>query len=294
MLELVAQARQQQTWFLDLVETLARTPISSVILFALVCTVVRVGIYAHLDRLHPAERKFGGARVLHWLHDLCDALVYAGILVFLLIRPFAVQTFRIPSESMVPTLKVGDLIIVNKALYRMQEPKAGDIVVFKPPAFARKKPAFSQEKDDDPNVDYVKRLIGTPGQTIEIKDRQLYRDGVPVDEPYINKESTFGSQPVDFKLVDYNGIIVPILRDGAGNSPGRSLYDEHIAAEDMQSVWDLPAEEVPPGKYLMVGDNRAGSFDGRFWGLIDRDVIVGKAWLTFWPPSRFGLSDKRP
>ncbi|MGI8923062.1 MAG: signal peptidase I [Fimbriimonadales bacterium] len=287
MLELLAQARQQQTWFLDLVETLARTPISSVILFALVCTAVRVGIYAHAHKLHPAERKFGGARVLHWIHDLCDALVYAGILVFLLIRPFAVQTFRIPSESMVPTLKVGDLIIVNKALYRMLEPKAGDIVVFKPPAFAR-------NEGDDPNVDYVKRLIGTPGQTIEIKDRQLYRDGVPANEPYINKESTFSNQPIDFKLVEYKGEVVPIVRDSAGKIPGRSLYDEHVSDEDLESVWDLPAAKVPPGKYLMIGDNRAGSFDGRFWGLIDRSAIVGKAWLTFWPPSRFGLSDKRP
>jgi signal peptidase I len=56
-------------------------------------------------------------------------------------------------------------------------------------------------------------------------------------------------------------------------------------------VWDLPAEAIPEGKYLMIGDNRDGSFDGRFWGLIERKDIVGKAWLRFWPPSRLGMAD---
>jgi len=288
MLDLLAQARQQ-SWLLDAIERLARTPISSVILFAAACSVFRVGVHYYLQSLDPITRAETGNKVLHWFHDVADALVYAGILVFLLIRPFAVQTFRIPSESMVPTLLVGDLIIVNKAVYRYSEPVAGDIVVFKPPAFAR-------EPDQDPNIDFVKRCIGTPRQLIEIKNRQLFRDGVPVNEPYLNKPIEYGYQAVDCKLIEYppmSGRIIPIVRDASGSTMGKSLLDELVKPEDKPLVWDYPAQRIPDGKYLMVGDNRDGSFDGRFWGLVDRRQVVGKAWVTFWPLGRFGGADKR-
>src|ERR1700674_5453297 len=99
MLELLAQ-QPQQPWLLDLIEKLARTPISSVLLFALVCTVIRGGLHYYLLELNPLDRQTFGAKVVHFFHDLADALIYAGILVFLIIRPFAVQTCRIPSESM--------------------------------------------------------------------------------------------------------------------------------------------------------------------------------------------------
>lgn len=287
---MLAQVRQQ-SWFLETVETLARTPISSVILFALGCTIVRVGLNYYVKSLDPVERQSFSGKLAQWTHDLADALVYAGILVFLLVRPYALQTFKIPSPSMVPTLKVGDLLIVNKAIYRYSEPKSGDIVVFKPPPFAR-------NPGDNPNIDFVKRLIGTPGQVIEIRDNQLYRDGVQVNEPYVNERSYNPNAPANFKLVEYpqgSGQIVPLIGTAAKEpAMSRSLYAELVPYEERQSVWDLPAVAVPAGKYLMIGDNRDGSFDGRFWGLIERRDIVGKAWLTFWPVTRFGLADKRP
>lgn len=282
-------AQQQQSALLDFIEKLARTPISSVLLFAAICTVARVGLHYYLIRLNPLDRKQVGAIIIRWLHDLADALVYAGILVFLLIRPFVVQTFRIPSESMVPTLQVGDLLIVNKAVYRYSEPQAGDIVVFKPPARAL-------EPEQDPSTDFVKRLIGTPGQVIEIKNRQLYRDGQTVNENYVNHSIDFVQQNTEFKLVEYppgSKNVIPLLRDAQGNPAAKSIYSE-IPPVDFQKAWSLPAVPVPPGKYLMMGDNRDGSYDGRFWGLISRRQIVGKAWLTFWPINRFGGADKRP
>ena len=102
MLGLLAQ--YQETGFAGLIETLARTPIDRVVLFAVICTLVRVGIWRYLIGLPQHIRKQGGPRFAAFLQEVCDALIYAGIVVFLLIRPYVIQTFKIPSESMVPTL----------------------------------------------------------------------------------------------------------------------------------------------------------------------------------------------
>ncbi|MDQ2986551.1 MAG: signal peptidase I [Armatimonadota bacterium] len=281
MLGLLAQ--YEESGIAGLVEKLARTPIDQVVLFALVCTLVRVGIWRHLHGQEAHVRQMKSSRVLGFFQEVCDALIYAGILVFLLIRPYVIQTFRIPSESMVPTLLVSDLLIVNKAIYRFQEPKSGDIVVFKPPELAK--------EPGQGDIDFVKRLVGAPGEVIEIKNRQLFRNGVPANEPYLNRELPVQFQAVDFKLVRYNGEIIPIVRSAEGRSYGKSIYDQAVPNQDKLRVWDLDAQPVPDAHFLMIGDNRDGSFDGRFWGLIPRDAIVGKAWLRFWPPNRIGMAD---
>jgi len=283
MVSLLAQ--YEESGIGGLIESLARTPIDKVVLFALVCTLIRVGIWKYLQPQPLHVRKQTGSRVLGFFQEVCDALIYAGILVFLLIRPYVIQTFKIPSGSMIPTLLVSDLLIVNKAIYRFSEPKAGDIVVFKPPQLAK--------EPGQGDIDFVKRLIGTPGEIIEIRDRQLFRNGVPVNEPYLNRELPVQFQPVDFKLVRYKGEVIPLIRDAEGETPGRSIYDYTVAQADRQRVWDYEAVPVPENHYLMIGDNRDGSFDGRFWGLIERKDIVGKAWLRFWPPSRIGMADVR-
>ena len=283
MLGLLAQ--YEETGFAGLIETLARTPIDKVVLFAVLCTLVRVGIWRYLLGLPPHIRKHGGPRVAGFFQEVCDALIYAGIVVFLLIRPYVIQTFKIPSESMVPTLLVGDLLIVNKAVYRYSEPQPGDIVVFKPPQIAK--------EPGQGDVDFVKRLVGVPGQVIEIRDKQLYRDGVPVNEKYLNRDLPVQFQAMDFKLVRYKGEVIPIVRDDDGRTLHGSINERVVAQTDREMVWNLPAEEIPQDHYLMVGDNRDGSFDGRFWGLIDRRAIVGKAWVRFWPPNRMGGADVR-
>jgi signal peptidase I len=267
------------------IERLARTPIDKIVLFAVFCTLIRVGIWRFLHDKPIHVRKQGGPRFAAFMQEVCDALIYAGIVVFLLIRPYVIQTFKIPSESMVPTLLVGDLLIVNKAVYRYSDPQAGDIVVFKPPQIAK--------EPGQGDVDFVKRLIGTPGQVIEIRDKQLYRDGVPANEPYLNKDLLVQFQATNFKLVRYKGEIIPIVRDNDGRTLHRSINDNVVAQADREMVWNLEPEPIPPRHYLMIGDNRDGSFDGRFWGLIEREAIVGKAWVRFWPPNRMGSADVR-
>lgn len=268
---LLAQAPQPSA---GLIEKLARTPLHQIVWFAAFCTVFRILAVTWLPRV--AEENRVGRFLLRVVHDASDALIYASVVVFLLLRPYVLQTFQIPSESMVPTLKVGDWLIVNKFAYRTGDPKFGDIVVFKPP-----KRALTPWQP--PDQDFVKRLIGEPGDLIEIRDSVLYRNGKEVSEPYLN-EKTIG----DFKLVKFNGELIPLVRFGTGGIPQDSLYIDKVPASELNAVWTLPAERVPEGQYLMMGDNRNWSADGRVWGLVGRSQIVGKAWFILFPPSRMG------
>jgi signal peptidase I len=126
------------TW----IETLARLPIATVVLAMAVCTVIRLAIAPMQNRL------------ARFVNNLLDAIIYAGILVYLIIRPYIAQPFYIPSESMVPTLRVGDVVMVGKYNYRFSKPKRFDIVVFRAPDWALN-PWQTPGK-----TDFVKRLIG--------------------------------------------------------------------------------------------------------------------------------------
>ncbi len=173
------------------------------------------------------------------LLEYVEALAVALILA-LVIRTFVVQAFKIPSGSMLETLQIGDHLLVNKfiygvkmpftgkILYHVDDPQHGDIVVFEFP--------------EDPDKDFIKRIIGAPGDVIEIKDKAVYRNGEKLDEPYVRHS-------------DPN--IVP-RRDNFGPIT------------------------VPEGKYFVMGDNREESYDSRFWGYVDREKIKGKAWIIYW------------
>lgn len=172
--------------------------------------------------------------------EYVEALIVA-LLLALIIRTFVVQAFKIPSESMLGTLQVGDHLLASKFaygikvpftdyyLYNGADPERGDIIIFKYP--------------NDPSIDYIKRVIGVPGDVIEVRDKQLYRNGTPVKEAYIRHTDPDGIAP---------------LRDNY--APVR----------------------VPPGKYFVMGDNRDNSLDSRFWGFVDRDAIRAKAWRIYW------------
>ena len=173
------------------------------------------------------------------LLEYLEALAVALVLAFV-IRTFVVQAFKIPSGSMLDTLLIGDHLLVNKFLYGtripftdkvilpLEDPQHGDVIVFEFP--------------EDTSKDFIKRIIGLPGDVLEMKDKVVYRNGEKLDEPYI-KHTDPGMQA---------------RRDNFGPIT------------------------VPPGKYFVMGDNRDESYDSRFWGFVDKDKIRGKAWVIYW------------
>jgi signal peptidase I len=188
--------------------------------------------------------------------ELLDSGVIAFVLVFVLIRPFVVQAFFIPSRSMVPALLDGDRILVNKFVYRLNSPERGDIIVFNAPP---------QALQGDTQKDFVKRLIGLPGDAIQIKR------GVGV---FIN-----GKQ-----LQDPAGVPTP---------------DDDWPADDLGEPTGKPYI-VPQNCFFVLGDNRNDSNDSHKWFEIadsrrmsrpelERQRVVGKAMVIFWPPTRIGL-----
>ncbi len=287
-------AQAEPGWQMQLVDNLARSPISKVVLFATTLTVLRLVLHPILIRT-PLGRRGIGNRIGRFLSETADAGIYASLVVFLLIRPFAIQTFYIPSGSMIDTLRILDTIVANKLIYRYSDPVDGDIVVFKPPAKAR----GGATNDSD----FIKRLIGKPGDIIEIKDNILYRNHKRISEPYVDYTAadSQGTQVLppekarrikipDFRLVQDGNDLITLSSIGGFQFTGQKLTGEYEAVEDKNKYnryLTAPAAPIPPGYYLMMGDNRNGSFDGRFWGLVPRQSIVGKAWFIWLPLSRF-------
>lgn len=270
--------------FQPTVELLAKADVGMVLLFGAVCTLIRIDLHYGLRGTDGRFQHEALARIGRWIQEIADSLVYAGLLVFLIIRPFFIQTFIIPSPSMVPTLLKGDILIVDKFTYRfIREPVAGEVVVFKPPDVAR------EQAMQPPGTDFVKRLIGVPGDLIEIRDGVTYRNGAAVTETYVQNPPCMPEGEVrDFKLVNHNGRLIPIQRR---LDPFRRLtvvVDRVYGIPSVQfdALWELPAEKLPTGQYLMVGDNRTQSYDGRYWGPIPRHQIVGKVWWRIFRISR--------
>ena len=267
---------------LQFVDNLARTPLSQVLIFIVACTVLRSLLYPIIMKTPPFKRT-GFFSAFKFANEGLDALVYAGGIVFLLIRPFVLQTFFIPSESMEKTLLIGDFIVANKFIYRVSEPQSGDIVVFRPPARGLL-PGSGQ-------TDYIKRLIGTPGQVIEIRNGKLFRNGVKQNEVY----TVNGDAEYDFKLVNDKGNFIPLLINpmtGLVNSE-MTCEDYHVEPDDTERqryLMSLPPAAIPAGKFLMMGDNRNRSFDGRAWGLVDRRNLIGRSEFIFIPFPRVRIT----
>ena len=211
------------------------------------------------------------------------------LFIVLVIRSFIVEPFTIPSGSMLPTLKVHDFILVNKFSYGLRlpvtntkiiplgEPERGDVMVFKYP--------------EDTGQNFIKRVVGLPGDRIAVRDNVLYVNGEAVPRELVGRErnsqvwrreyvETLGEQP---HLIWQEGRVNPYSGDA-------------MIPERTQGEW-----QVPEGSYFVMGDNRDNSNDSRFWGVVSEDLVVGEAFLIWmhwdpifsWPSfSRNGAIDK--
>ena len=180
------------------------------------------------------------------LRDWTEALIVAAILA-LIIRTFVVQAFKIPSGSMEDTLLIGDHLLVNKFIYGTQlpfsddpilairQPERGDIIVFE----------FPEDKDKSyfKRRDFIKRVVGLPGDTIEIRNKNVFVNG----ERYITPEAVY--------------------KDGNLTAGPRD---------------NMPPVTVPDDNYFVMGDNRDRSYDSRFWRFVDRSAIKGLAFIKYW------------
>jgi signal peptidase I len=217
------------------------------------------------------------------------ASFFPVILVVFVVRSFVVEPFKIPSGSMVPTLLVGDFILVNKYEYGLRLPISntkltegkpltrGDVVVFRYPK--------------DESVDYIKRVIGLPGDTVAYENKTLTINGKPVPETpqpdYFDDERIgYAKQFIEDLDGRKNAILnnpqVPPFVIGADDFPNRDN-----CVYNAQGV----TCKVPPGHYFMMGDNRDNSADSRYWGFVPDNNIVGRAffvWMNFGNLKRIG------
>lgn len=233
----------------------------------------------------PIEADGQRSELARSITETLDSAAIALGLVLFVIQPVLLQAFYIPSGSMEDTLRISDRLLVSKLIYRMDEPEFQDVVVFKAP-----------DSSGSGGQDFIKRCIGTPGHVIEMRKNQLYRDGKAVNELY----SKLGNPPNDGQIYGYDLKIVggqiysreyrtqgsPGLWAAAGVSP-------QLPEPDQARIDKAEPEAVPPGKFIMLGDNRHNSNDSHAWGFVPRESIVGKAIFVFWPPTRIGLVDKK-
>jgi signal peptidase I len=178
------------------------------------------------------------------------------------IQAFLVKPYRIPSESMVPTLQIGQRVLVNRIGNNFGDPHIGDVTVFHPPSgsennicgatgkewdTAKEKSACPAPTKDKASVNFIKRIVAGPGDTLAVEDGHVVLNGKRQHEPFIAP---------------------------CGGSDGCNLPKPIT---------------IPKGHYFMMGDNRGSSDDSRFWGPVPRDWIIGNAFATYWPPKRIGL-----
>jgi signal peptidase I len=216
--------------------------------------------------LNGTERRRTRGQVIgRWFLDWVKSISLA-LVIWLGLRTFLVEAFRIPSGSMQQTLQIGDFLFVNKLLYgaevplihkrlpAVREPVHGDIVVF--------------DSVEDPEMKVVKRLIGLPGDTLQMERGVLFRNGQRIDEPY--------TTPVDLRRGED-----PMMR-----ARMRAWQIKHFAGPVPENyapdIHDWGPIVVPPESLFVMGDNRDGSYDGRYWGFLPRVNLRGRPLLVYY------------
>ncbi|MBI2311377.1 MAG: signal peptidase I [Betaproteobacteria bacterium] len=252
--------------------------------FALIMLLLLVftgGIWL-LDHLLLRKGRAAEAREPWWVEY--PKSFFPVILIVFLLRSFLVEPFKIPSGSMIPTLLVGDFILVNKFTYgirvpvintkmiEINQPKRGEVMVFRFP--------------ENPSVDYIKRVIGLPGDRITYRGKRLFVNGTPVRiEPagefdYVEGGLSYVHTKRFVEVLDAHSHAILVNPEVpslhlAGVKP--FPFRENCAYNDDEFTC-----AVPPGHYFAMGDNRDSSSDSRYWGFVPDGNIVGKAFMIWW------------
>ena len=276
------------------------------VLFGVVWGLDRLFLYKKRKaRLDAAGAEYADPVPVDWARSL-----FPVVLVVLLLRSFVAEPFRIPSGSMMPTLDVGDFILVNKFAYGLRmpafnnkfvsigEPKRGDVVVFRFPGYLCKDgnghfarvggdesgpPALgADEACPSPSLpvqsqNWIKRVIGLPGDTVEVHDSQIVINGKPVVDDQIGPFKGNPQRPEDAELLEF----------------GATVSNEHLGGRDhliARMPLRMPTNSipnalvpsvVPQGCYLVMGDDRENSLDSRWWGCMPEQNLAGKAFLIW-------------
>lgn len=176
-----------------------------------------------------SEQEPGAGGAWSFIRELLET-AFLALVIWLAVN-FATARYVVVGQSMEPSLHSGQFLIIDRLSYRFGDPQPGDVVVFDYPL--------------NTGDDYVKRIVGMPGDEVHLEAGKVYINGSPLDEPYI-----------------------------ASDTPG-------------DQTWT-----VPEGSYFVMGDNRHSSSDSRSWGMLAREYLVGKAWLSYWPPQDWGLVEQ--
>ena len=256
-------------------------------LLMLVLLAVTGGVWL-LDRFYLRKRQPADAKEPWWVEY--SKSFFPVILAVFLLRSFLVEPFKIPSGSMIPTLLVGDFILVNKYTYGIRlpvanakvlavnEPKRGEVMVFRFP--------------ENPSLDYIKRVVGLPGDRVSYVNKQLSINGekVPMtpesDHPYA--EAGLNFTPTKEYREDLDGHMHAVLINPEMPAVQLSTVRQFPHREDCEYNEQGFVCTVPKGHYFMMGDNRDSSSDSRYWGFVPEGNIVGKAFMIWWNFSDLG------
>jgi signal peptidase I len=197
---------------------------------------------APADEAPPPAKPARGRGAFGCLFEVIETLVLT-VLIFFVIQNFVAQPYQVKQQSMETTLEPGQYVLVDKLTPRFDSYKRGDVIVFEPPV------GWALGEDRTP---FIKRIIGMPGDTLELRDGYVYVNGTKLTEPYVYQDPDGQPQPTD--------------------------------PTGGESRWTIPA-----GELFVMGDHREASADSRTFGPIAESSVIGRAWLRYWPLSTFGL-----
>jgi signal peptidase I len=256
--------------------------------------------------ISKAEEKFRfhlGYEKKSVFREYVESILFA-VIIALIIRAFLFEAFKIPTGSMIPTLLISDHIFVNKFLYGIsipftdirlfdfRQPRKGEVVVFEYP-----------KEGEDEGKDFIKRVIGAPGDRIRLSNNRLIINGESVDLKPVDESVDCSDNPnsrckcvIEEETIDGNTHLIQHRTPDADagyecrNNPNWPLREKEPGSlfyfGDQSSNPEWPEVKIPDDHIFVMGDNRDNSSDGRYWGLVPLKKLKGKAFITWWPPNR--------